>query len=160
MLGAQVSGRVVAHHGSRVVVMQCQDQEEEEEEEEGEEEEEARDETPGRGPGDIEALLKSPPPGDMPALLHALRYSCSLTPNLKQTGVVTGDLVMFAPVLAGDESEAGARGVITQRLPRSTELSRPTRALGVYVFMYVCVCVSAYIYNIHVYISIYMIYVK
>ncbi len=123
VLGAQVSGRVVAHHGSRVVVMQCQDHEEQEEEKEEEEEEaEARYETPGVGAGKIKALGYR--------RRAALRYSCSLTPNLKQTGVVTGDLVKYAPVLAGDESEAGARGVITQRLPRATELSRPTRALG------------------------------
>ena len=38
---------------------------------------------------------------------QGVRYSCSLTPTLKEAGVITGDRVVFAPVLRADIPSAG-----------------------------------------------------
>jgi len=46
--------------------------------------------------------------------LEEERFSCSLTPNLKQVGVITGDRVRYAPILGGDM--AGAESSVGRRL--------------------------------------------
>ena len=109
-----MQGIVVAHHGSRVLVVPQQRGEAAEREGEGEGEEAGggrhgggtggggggggNDDNAARCPADADALRVR--------LLHLdQRYSCAVTPALKQVGVVTGDRVTFAPVLGGENKK-------------------------------------------------------
>uniref|UniRef100_A0A0C3SZL6 Uncharacterized protein n=1 Tax=Guillardia theta (strain CCMP2712) TaxID=905079 RepID=A0A0C3SZL6_GUITC len=109
VLGEEMEGLVVAHHGSRVLV-QVEEQSKE-----------------------LLTKLEEPAAHINTHDVRSLRYSCALNPSLKEIGVVTGDRVVFAPALGGDmttSERSFARGVVSKRLERTTVLDRPSKSIS------------------------------
>jgi hypothetical protein len=62
------------------------------------------------------------------------RISCGLTPLLKEKGILTGDKIRFRASLEGDmvasNNTAARKGIVTDRLERTTLLERPAKAFA------------------------------